>query len=100
MKINRIMAKPKATKKTKVDAVPTPSPSQIESGELDWSPNQDVELYVVTRGGLRVSDNEYLTPDWPQAIQERDFWQRVVDRHPDGTKVKIEKYDKKKHRTY
>jgi hypothetical protein len=95
------MVKTKTTKKTKVDAVPTPSQSQVESGEqLDWSPSQDGELYVVTRGGLRVSDNDYLSPDWPQAIRERDFWQKVVDRYPDGTKIRIERYDKKKHRTY
>jgi len=77
-----------------------------ETVDQDWTPGQEAELYVVVRYGPltldepRVSDNEYISPDWPGAVQERNFWQRVVNRYPDGTKVAIVKFIKKKHRTY
>ena len=92
------MTKTKQTKTTKSNTTPTSITTLSEIGELDWNPGQDAESYVVVRDGFRVSDNEYIAPDWPQAVYERNFWQRVVDRFPDGTKVEIVKYDKKKHR--
>lgn len=95
------MAKTMRTKKVTTDAVPTPQTPSAVSGEQDWAPGQESEsMYVVTRGGFRVSDKDYLTPDWPAAVAEKDFWQRVVNRHPDGTKVEVVKYDKKKHRVW
>ena len=65
-----------------------------------WSPGESLPRYVVIRGGLRVSDKDYPKPDEPRAISERDFWKRVVERWPDGTKVEIVLYDKKKHRVW
>jgi hypothetical protein len=95
------MAKTKQTKTVKVDVAPTPSKTQTESVGQDWIPGQESKSsYVVTRDGFRVSDNEYISPDWPQAIQERDFWQKVSNRSKDGTHVEIVEYDKKKHRVY
>ena len=94
------MEKTKQNKQAATDAVPTPIMPSVEAGEQDWEPGQGSESYVVVRDGFRVSDYDYLTPDWPQAITERNFWQRVVNRFPDGTKVEIVKYDKKKHRVW
>ena len=72
--------------------------------ELDsidtWSPGETLPRYVVVRGGLRVSDKDYPKADEPRAIAERDFWKKVVERWPDGTKVEIVQYDKKKHRVW
>jgi len=56
--------------------------------------------YVVVRDNKRVSDIEYDDPKDPAAISERDFWMRVVARHPDGTMVSITKYNNKIHRVY
>ena len=56
--------------------------------------------YVVIRDGLRVSDKYYINPKEPAAITEKEFWKRVVNRWPDGTKVEIVLFDKKKHRIY
>lgn len=94
------MEKIKQHKMDKSDSVPTPIIPTFEIGEQDWSPNQPSESYVVIRGGIRVSDNEYLTPDYPQAISEKEFWQKIVNQYPDGTKVEIVQYDKKKHRIW
>lgn len=56
--------------------------------------------FVVTRGGLRVSDIEYQTEDDLSAINEVNFWKRVVSKYPDGTRVEIVQFDKKKHRIW
>ena len=56
--------------------------------------------FVVTRGGLRVSDVEYDSENDPSAIAEKKFWQRIVKKYPDGTKVEIVPFDKKKHRVW
>jgi hypothetical protein len=55
---------------------------------------------VVIRGGLRVSDNDYPSQSDSRAIAEMNFWRKVVSRWPDGTKVEIVQYDKKKHRIW
>ncbi len=94
------MPKAKTTKKAKMDVSPTPSQPQTELVGKDWTPGQESNLFVVTRGGFRVSDNEYGTADCPQAIQERDFWQKVANDSNDDTKVEIVEYDNKKHRIW
>ena len=94
------MANTKQPNKAKSDAVPTSTELSLDVLEQDWNPGQGSESYVVTRGGFRVSDNEYLTPDWPAAIVERDFWQRAINYYPDGTKAEIVKYNNKKHKTF
>jgi len=96
------MVNKKRTKLTSLDAVPTPEVSSIEIGEQQevWTPGQSIPYYVVVRGGLRVSDKDYTRMDEPRAIAEKEFWQKVVERWPDGTKVEIVQYDKKKHRIW
>ena len=71
----------------------------VESS-VEWEPGESTPRYVVIRDGLRVSDKDYSKPDDPKAISERDFWKKVITRWPDGTRVEIVKYDKKKHRVW
>jgi hypothetical protein len=56
--------------------------------------------YVVVRNGVRVSDRDYSNPGDTRAIAEKEFWQRVVTRYPDGTRIEIVPFDKKKHRIW
>jgi hypothetical protein len=65
-----------------------------------WSPGESLPRYVVVRSGLRVSDKDYPKADEPRAIAERDFWRKVIERWPDGTKIEIVQYDKKRHRVW
>ena len=96
------MVNNKTTKQTNPDAVPTPEVSSIELGEQQevWTPEESTPHYVVTRGGLRVSDKDYLKADEPRAIAEKDLWQKVINKWPDGTRIEIVQYDKKKHRIW
>lgn len=89
------MVKTKQNKTIIQDEVPTPV--------INLSEEQKVETtttFVVTRGGARVSENEYSTPDAVRAIEEKEFWQNIVKRFPDGTRVEIVSFDKKKHRIW
>lgn len=81
------------------DAVPTLK-SNVESGEQDWNPSDSAVKYVVVRDGFRVSDREYNTQNDPNAVAETSFWQKIVRQYPDGTKVGVVQYDKKKHRIW
>lgn len=56
--------------------------------------------FVVTRGGLRVSDVEYNSPEDEKALAEAKFWKSIVTKFPDGTRVEIVQFDKKKHRVW
>lgn len=47
----------------------------------------DDTRYVVTRDGYRVSDIEYTSKE--HASDEYSFWNRVITRYPDGTKLDI-----------
>lgn len=96
------MPNPKRAKKDKTNAVPNSSNSSVEKGEqgLTWTPGEVAPRYVVVRNGVRVSDKDYPQPDDSRAIAERDFWQRVVTRWPDGTKIDVVPFDKKKHRIW
>jgi len=85
------------TKKVSLDQIPNlevPLTSEFEEQ------NETPTRYVVVRGGMRVSDKEYQNPDEPKALEEKSFWQMVVKRHPDGTKVQIVAFDKKLHRIW
>lgn len=54
--------------------------------------------YVVVRDGHRVSEKEYSNKS--DAQLEYDFWNSVVTRWPDGTKVDIVKKNNRLHRVY
>lgn len=90
------VTKPKA--KSNSDAVPTLS--NVNIGEQDWIPSESSVKYVVVRSGNRVSDRDYLSENDPAALAERKFWQSIVTKYPDGTKVSIVQYNKKIHRVY
>lgn len=92
----------KKINRTQPDDVPNlevPINESVEQ-EINWTPGQATPRYVVVRGGLRVSDKDYSKPDEDRAITEAAFWQKVVKRHPDGTKIEIVQFDKKKHRIW
>jgi len=92
----------KKQKRTQPDEVPNlevPLTELVEQ-ETNWTPGQTTPRYVVVRSGLRVSDKDYAKPDEDRALNEAAFWQRVVRRHPDGTKIEIVQFDKKKHRIW
>ena len=74
--------------------------SELVEQETDWSPGEKEARYVVIRGGLRVSDKDYPEQSDPRAIAEMNFWRKVINRWPDGTKVEIVQYDKKRHRIW
>jgi hypothetical protein len=84
-------------KKVKQDEVPTSAETEVVSEEQKAN---TTPTFVVIRGGCRVSDREYKSPEDPFAVDEKDFWQKVVNRYPDGTKVEIVPFDKKKHRIW
>ena len=95
------MEKTKNKNRIQPDVVPTLEVPINELVEQEtWTPGQATIRYVVVRGGLRVSDKDYLKPDEEKAIAEKTFWQKVVKRWPDGTKVEIVQFDKKKHRIW
>jgi len=90
------MPKNNTEKKVEQDVVPTPVQTTVVSAEQNIEPTK----YVVVRSGLRVSDTEYLTSNNPSALAERDFWQRIINKYPDGTKMAIVEYNKKLHRNW
>jgi len=83
----------KQQKKVVPDVVPNPVITNV-------SEEQSEQKYVVIRGGHRVSDREYSSVDDPSAQLERQFWQKVIARHPDGTKMEIVPFNKKIHRIW
>lgn len=44
--------------------------------------------FVVKRNGYRVSTEEHDT--YEDALDEHDYWQQIVNRWPDGSKISIE----------
>lgn len=54
--------------------------------------------YVVTRDEYRVSDIEYQNRE--DASNEYIFWNNVVKKWPDGTKIDIVELDRRKHRVH
>jgi hypothetical protein len=62
--------------------------------------NELTSKYVVIRDNKRVSEVEYDNPNDPSAIEEMRFWNKIIKRWPDGTKVEIVPFDKKKHRIW
>jgi hypothetical protein len=96
------MLNKKRTKGIQPDEIPTleiPISEMVEQ-ETDWSPGEREIRYVIVRSGLRVSDKDYPEQSDPRAIAEMNFWRKVISRWPDGTKVEIVQYDKKKHRIW
>lgn len=91
------MSKTKQNRKTTQDEVPTPVDLDNVSEEQNVESNS---IFVVTRGGIRVSENEYSSIDSVKAIEEKNFWQKIINKFPDGSKIEIVPFDKKKHRIW
>lgn len=51
------------------------------------------DRFVVMRNGARVSDEEY--PSKESAKSEYDYWNRIITRWPDGSKLEIVNLSKK-----
>ena len=81
------------TKMVVPDVVPNPVITNVNEEQTE-------QKYVVTRGGFRVSDKEYSAPDDAAALLERQFWTKVVNRFPDGTKIEVVPFNKKLHRIW
>ena len=45
------------------------------------------KFYAVFRNGYRVSESEYPSPLFAQ--KELEYWQNVVKKFPDGSKVEV-----------
>ena len=86
----------KTSRKSKQDVVLNLAETDTVTGEQKVA----TPTFVVTRGGLRVSDVEYNSPEDQKALAEASFWKSVISKYPDGTRVEIVQYDKKKHRVY
>ena len=84
------------TKKNNRDQVPNLDDSLVEMGEQI----NNIDKYVVVRSGIRVSDKDYPTDNDSSAIAEMNFWKEIINRWPDGSKIEIVKFDKKKHRIW
>jgi len=63
--------------------------SRKNDGEFE--PSND--RFVVLRNGARVSDEDYPSKDAAQ--QEYDYWNRIVTKWPDGSKLEIVNLSKK-----
>lgn len=90
------MTKTKSNKKSKQDVVL----NLVEANVVFEEQKVATPTFVVTRGGLRVSDAEYNSENDQAAIAEANFWKSIVNKYPDGTKVEIVQFDKKKHRIW
>jgi hypothetical protein len=52
--------------------------------------------YIVTRNGIRVSDQSYASIE--EAKVERDHWVKLIKRWPDNSVIKIEPFNEVRHR--
>lgn len=86
----------KTSKRSKQDGVLNP----VETSTVTEEQKVVTPTFVVTRGGLRVSDIEYTSANDPVALTEANFWKSIVNRFPDGTRVEIVPFDKKRHRVW
>jgi hypothetical protein len=51
------------------------------------SSETETKMYAVFRNGFRVSDSEYDSK--LDAQRELDYWNGIIKRHPDGSKLEI-----------
>ena len=54
--------------------------------------------YVVVRNNIRTSDTEYDSVDG--AADEMTHWNKILNRWPDGTSVRVVEKDNQLHRVY
>lgn len=90
------MTKTKQNEMDKLEEVLT----SIKSDVVYEEQKVNTPTFVVIRNGCRVSEHEYNSENDPYAIAEKNFWQKIVNRYPDGTKIEIVQFDKKKHKIF
>ena len=79
--------------------------SEVEQSESNLQSNvsldsQSEDTFVVVRDEKRVSDREYKTKNDSELLSEFEFWKKVIKKWPDGTKLKVVKYDPKKYKVW
>lgn len=58
------------------------------------------KTYIVVRDGFRVSNKEYSLVDDPDAVAEKEFWEKVSTNYSHGESVKIIEYNSRLHRVW
>jgi hypothetical protein len=53
------------------------------------SDKKEPTLWAAFRSGIRVSDAVYYTKNDPSLIKEKEYWDNILRRHPDGTVMDI-----------
>ena len=76
-----------------------PVAPQVTTGNQEQGDAREPR-YVVVRDGHRVSSQEYVSVSDPKALDERDFWKLVENKHSWGAPVKIVQYDNRLHRVF
>ena len=66
----------------------------MQTKEKKMNVETSTDRYVVMRNGSRVSDEEYASKEAAQP--EYDYWNRIVTRWPDGSKLEIINLNSKK----
>lgn len=79
----------KPNKQQPIDTIMQSKYSRKNDGEFE--PSND--RFVVLRNGARVSDEDYSSKEAAQP--EYDYWNRIVTRWPDGSKLEIINLSKK-----
>lgn len=72
----------------------------VQSVSKDNPSSNEPKKYVVVRDDIRVSDVEYGDPSDPEAISEKNYWNRIVSKWSPNEKVEIVQYNKKRHRVW
>ena len=66
----------------------------VKKNDTEFEPVAD--RFVVLRNGARVSDEDYSSKEAAQP--EYDYWNRIITRWPDGSKLEIVNLAKKNSR--
>jgi hypothetical protein len=86
-------------KPSNIKSTPATFAAQSSHGP-DQQATPKVIKFVVTREGLRVSDKDYQTINDPDAIAERDYWQKIANKWSYGERCSVVQYDSKWHRVW
>ena len=46
-------------------------------------------IFAVYRSGIRVSDSVYTSERDPEAVHEKRYWEGIIKRFPDGSRIAI-----------
>jgi hypothetical protein len=60
------------------------------------SDRSETAMYAVFRNGFRVSESEYDSK--LDANREMDYWQNIIKRNPDGSRLEIRQLNSRNYR--